>query len=460
VSETEHKLPAELLESLHGIEGFDKQAFTRVHESGGKVVSIRLNPSKAGENVFPDSEKVPWNSYGYYLPSRPSFILDPLLHAGAYYVQEASSMFIEQCIRQHAELSQSLTVLDLCAAPGGKSTLIQSVIGNTSLLVSNEVIKSRASVLVENLSKWGGANVVVTNNDPKDFARLENFFDVMVIDAPCSGSGLFRRDPDAIEEWSEDLVDMCSHRQKRILADAYTSLKKGGLLIYSTCSYSKEEDEEIADWLMESFSLESLSINTEKEWNIVETTSDHRRAKGYRFFPDRLKGEGLFVACFRKLDGEDEFHRLRKSKLVPLSKKETTIVDAWLDGRQDLSLYAANNEIFAFPSQLSEELEAVQSALYIKKAGVLIGKLVRDELIPAHELAVSTVVNKNLLKISLNRRDALQYLRKEEVTIDSGEKGWALVEYKGQHLGWIKLLGNRVNNYYPKEWRILKSENN
>jgi NOL1/NOP2/fmu family ribosome biogenesis protein len=282
----------------------------------------------------------------------------------------------------------------------------------------------------------------------------------MVVDAPCSGSGLFRRDPDAIEEWSEDLVGMCCLRQKRILTDAYTALKKNGLLIYSTCSYSKEEDEEISDWLMHNFSLASLAISTKEEWNIVETVSDVHRAKGYRFFPDKLRGEGLYVACFRKLDGEEDFEKIRKSKLVLVSKKDASNARPWLEEQQGLSLYVANNEIFAFPSKLSEELDAVQSALYLKKSGVPVGKIIREELIPAHELAVSTVVNKNLLKISLNREQALQYLRKEEVTIDSDKKGWALVIYEGQRLGWIKLLGSRVNNYYPKEWRILKSENN
>jgi NOL1/NOP2/fmu family ribosome biogenesis protein len=351
-------------------------------------------------------------------------------------------------------------VLDLCAAPGGKSTLIQSLIGDSGLLVSNEVIKPRASVLVENLSKWGGANVIVTNNDPKDFQRLENFFDVIVIDAPCSGSGLFRKDPEAIAEWSEDLVDMCSLRQKRILTDAYAALRKDGLLIYSTCSYSKEEDEEIADWLMAHFSLENLPLGIRKEWNIVEAPSEQFKVKGYRFFPDKVKGEGLYVTCFRKLDGESAFHPQKKNKLQPLSKKGVATLRPWLDDRQELSSYVNNEDIFVFPTGLSEQLASVQSALYIKKAGVLAGKLVRDELVPAHELAVSTVVNKNLLKISLNREQALQYLRKEEVTINSSHKGWALVAYHGHHLGWVKLLGNRVNNYYPREWRILKSENN
>ena len=456
----ENKLPVGLLEALHAAEGFDEKSFAEVHESGNQVVSVRMNPAKSHDAIFDYAEKVPWSRYGYYLPSRPSFILDPLLHAGVYYVQEASGMFIEQCLAQHCDLNTTLRVLDLCAAPGGKSTLIQSLIHEDSVLVSNEVIKSRVGILTENLSKWGGANVIVTNNDPSDFSRLENFFDVMVVDAPCSGSGLFRKDPGAISEWSEELVAMCSQRQKRILTAAYASLKQGGLLVYSTCSYSVEEDEDIADWLMTTFDLESLHVQIHDDWNIVESHSTNHAAAGYRFFPDKVKGEGLYVACFRKNDGGDRFKALKKSKPSSLPNKEASLIHPWLRQPGKVQLYDAGAAVFAFPVRLAEELAAVQSALYIKKAGVAVGKLMRQELVPAHELAISTLVNKNFNNFSLKRNDALQYLRKEEVTIDTDKKGWAVVSYNGHNLGWIKLLGNRINNYYPKEWRILKSENN
>ncbi len=193
-------------------------------------------------------------------------------------------MFLEQCIKQLANLSNRLKILDLCAAPGGKSTLIQSLISEESLLVSNEVIKTRVNILTENMFKWGSLNNIVTHNDPRDFARLENYFDVMVVDAPCSGSGLFRRDSSAIKEWSLQAVDICSNRQQRILADAYPALKKNGILIYSTCSYSEQEDEDICDWLMENFNLETLKVNIEESWHIVESRSNRSRAFGYRFF--------------------------------------------------------------------------------------------------------------------------------------------------------------------------------
>jgi len=244
------QLPEKLLRSLEGIEGFDKEAFEKVHQSGEQVTSIRINPLKLSnvrhetsmKDFTHDSrltvhDRVPWSQYGYYLDQRPSFTFDPLFHAGCYYVQEASSMFLEEALKQTVDLSQPLKVLDLAAAPGGKSTHIQSLISKDSLLVSNDVIRSRSKILKDNTIKWGGDNVVVTNNDPKDFARLENYFDVIVVDAPCSGSGLIRRDPEALGEWSENNVQLCSQRQRRILADVWPSLKKEGVLIYSTCSY-------------------------------------------------------------------------------------------------------------------------------------------------------------------------------------------------------------------------------
>jgi 16S rRNA C967 or C1407 C5-methylase (RsmB/RsmF family) len=207
------RLPGTFIDSIRDAKGFDESTFEQVHQSGEQVTSVRINPAKSfnisKDLPFPENieKAVPWCFNGYYLFQRPSFTSDPLFHAGAYYVQEASSMFLEEVLKQTADLSQPLKVLDLCAAPGGKSTLIQSLINEKSLLVSNEVIKTRVTILSENITKWGTANVIVTNNDPKDFLRLSNFFDVIVVDAPCSGSGLFRKDPEAINEWSEQMCN-------------------------------------------------------------------------------------------------------------------------------------------------------------------------------------------------------------------------------------------------------------
>ena len=457
-------LPVELLDSLEGVPGFNRASFKEVHDSGRQVVSVRFNPAKLKKDphdIFPGCEKTGWSEFGYYLPERPSFTLDPLLHAGVYYVQEASSMFLEQCILQHADVNSQLRVLDLCGAPGGKSTHLQSLISSQSLLVSNEVIKSRVNVLSENVTKWGGANVIVTNNDPEDFSRLTGFFDVMVVDAPCSGSGLFRRDASAMEEWSMEAVQMCSSRQQRILAGAYGCLKKGGLLVYSTCSYSVEENEEICDWMMDRFGLESLPLVVKPEWGIIETQSERHHASGYRFFPDKVKGEGFFTACFRKKEEVLEYEaggKLKKPGMISSSAR--SVVEPWVNDFQSYTYHEFEDMVFAFPQRLNDDLNAVYSSLYLRKAGVKLGKIIRGELVPDHELAVSIIVNKDLPYISLNKEDALQYLRKEEVKPGVERRGWSLVKYAGENLGWVKLLGNRINNYYPREWRILKSGKN
>ena len=454
-------LPKSLVQSLQNIPGFNKEAFEKVHESGEQITSVRLNPKKIfniQSSILNKSEKVPWNDYGYYLPQRPSFITDPLIHAGAYYVQEASSMFLEEALKQTVDLSKPIKILDLCAAPGGKSTLIQSIISDSSLLVSNEVIKTRASILSENITKWGATNVVVTNNDPKDFQRLDNYFDVIVADAPCSGSGLFRKDPEAINEWSEQNVQLCHHRQQRILADVLPSLKDDGILIYSTCSYSKDEDEEICDWLINDCHLASIKYFLHPDWNIVETISAQHNAYGYRFYPDKLKGEGFFIAALKKSDMSTVIDRRAgktRNKTEKISDKEFEIIKPLLKNPQDFSFTKLKDEVLAIPAQFADELAILQSALYIKKAGIKLGTIIRDQLVPDHELALSTIIASSIPTVAVDKETALKYLRKEEIKLDVVEKGWVLLTYQQLPIGWVKILPNRVNNYYPKEWRIL-----
>lgn len=429
------------------------------------MTSVRLNPAKwkdAGP-VWPGSEdagvrmaKVPWSSWGYYLSERPSFTFDPLFHAGVYYVQEASGMYLEQALRQTVDLSQPLRVLDLCAAPGGKSTLIRSVLGEDSLLVSNEVIRGRAGTLQENMIKWGAAGVVVTNNDPADLGRLENYFDIIVVDAPCSGSGLFRREPEAIGEWSPGNVQLCHQRQQRILADIWPALRKDGVLIYSTCSYSREEDEEILDWMIDELQAVSCRLQTDPAWHIVESQSG-KSGYGYRFYPDKLKGEGFFIAAVRKEDGGTfTYPKSRRQGIEKLSRKEAEELNRWVKGEDALFFFRHEDTVRALPAALAEDLSYLQSFCYLRSAGVLLGKPSMKELIPEHDLALSTLISGQLPAIELSREEAIEYLRKEEIRAEQAERGWSLVRYQGHNLGWVKVLPNRVNNYYPKEWRILK----
>lgn len=447
--------------------GFDEAAFRQVHASGEQITSVRFNPAKwsKGEdvhngNVLQDASPfviqsgIPWSEYGYYLASRPSFTFDPLFHAGTYYVQEASSMFLEQAVKQLADLSKPLKVLDLCAAPGGKSTHLQSLISSGSLLVSNEVIRSRASVLKDNIIKWGCENVLVTNNDPKDFAKLENYFDVVVTDAPCSGSGLFRRDEEAITEWSENNVALCSQRQQRILADMWPSLKENGILVYSTCSYSTEEDENIMDWLTNELSAENCELKFDKEWGITETISKAGN-HGYRFWPDKVKGEGFFLACFRKKDGQAASDIRLKLKPDRATKKEETILSGWV--KNEGRIFVKHQQlVYAWPEDKFNDFAWLLQQLKVLYAGVLAGELMGDKLVPDHALALSLRVSPQVGHLELNKDQSIQYLQRKDLRVDAAEKGWKTVTFRGHSLGWVNVLANRINNYYPKELRILK----
>jgi 16S rRNA C967 or C1407 C5-methylase (RsmB/RsmF family)/NOL1/NOP2/fmu family ribosome biogenesis protein len=431
-------LPAALLNSLQHIKGFNEEDFVAVHNNAAQITSVRLNPAKKWE-IINHKSKIPWADDAYYLKERPSFTLDPLFHAGAYYVQEASSMFLQQALQQTADLSKPLKVLDLCAAPGGKSTLIQSLLNTESLLVSNEVIKTRVNILSENITKWGAAN----------------YFDVIVIDAPCSGSGLFRKDAAAIEEWSLNNVQLCSQRQQRILADIMPSLKENGVLIYSTCSYSKEEDEDICDWITNGLKVESLKLKVEESWNIIETQSEKNNAYGYRFYPDKVKGEGFFIAAFINRQQAAGNRQSEKRKHEKLSSKEIAVLQPYLKNATDFFFMKQNEEVIAMPLHLQDDVAVIQSSLYIKKAGVKMGAIIRNELIPHHELAVSTIIDTAVPSVEVDLETALQYLRKQEIKINTTLKGWALIKYQRLPLGWVKILPGRVNNYYPKEWRIF-----
>ncbi|MEP7375085.1 MAG: Fmu (Sun) domain protein [Chitinophagaceae bacterium] len=447
------RLPEQLLNSLSDAKGFDKEAFEKTHSSGEQITSIRINPFKLSEvkaAPFGGGLKgaVPWAEYGFYLETRPSFTFDPLFHAGCYYVQEASSMFLEQALKQTLDLSQPLKVLDLCAAPGGKSTHIQSLISKDSLLVSNEVIRSRANILKDNIIKWGCANVMVTNNDPKDFAGLENYFDVIVIDAPCSGSGLFRRDAEAIEEWSLNNVALCSQRQQRILADVWPALKKEGVLIYSTCSYSTEEDEGIVNWLTKELPTANCQLSTDANWGIIESGG------GYRFWPDRVKGEGFFLACFRKMEGEESSSLKTKNRAQPATKKEIDIIEKWVK-TEGLHFIKYKDTVYGWPGQLSNNFNLLLSSLRVIYSGTIIGEFFRDKMVPDHALAMSSLINE-VEATELNYDQAIGYLKRMDLHIEPRKKGWQLVTYEGNSLGWINALPNRINNYYPKELRILK----
>lgn len=452
------ELPASFIDytrALLGDEEYDKLAVALQQEP---PVSIRLNQLKINHSL---SDKVPWSSEGFYLEERLTFTFDPLFHAGCYYVQEASSMFVEQVLRQY--ITGPVKMLDLCAAPGGKSTHARSVLPEGSLLVANEVIRNRSQILAENLTKWGHPDVVVTNNDPADFSALLSFFDVILTDVPCSGEGMFRKDPVAVSEWSPENVEICWQRQRRIISDIWPSLKPGGLLIYSTCTYNTQEDEENIRWMRDEFGAEILPVDALTAWNITGNLLAGEDFPVYRFLPHRTKGEGFFLAVLRKPEegslqtGYKSTSAQGKKKMASsVSKEQLAVARGWLLSPDDYELSVNGTNITAFPKEYLPELSSLQQSLRVIQAGVALAEMKGKDLIPNHALAMSQILRDDTFPHEeVSYEQAIAYLRKEAIVLSAeAPRGYVLLTYNYIPLGFVKNIGNRANNLYPQEWRI------
>lgn len=419
-------------------------------------VSIRPNRLKC-ENQ-PEGEPIPWASSGLYLQKRPTFTFDPSFHAGCYYVQEASSMFIERVLQEYVK--KPVVMLDLCAAPGGKSTLCRASLPKGSLLVANEVMRNRSQILAENLIKWGHPEVVVTNNDPADFTELTHLFDVILTDVPCSGEGMFRKDQVAVDEWSVENVDICWKRQRRILADIWPALKPGGLLIYSTCTFNREEDEDNVEWIAKELGADVLPVSIESDWGITGNLAG-KDFPVYRFLPHQTKGEGFFLAVLRKHEGAVETIALRpEKKKKGKDNKQPLVVPkdakSWLKDVASFSYAMKDASVVAFPKAHEPVCALLQQYLKVIHAGVTLGEVKGKDLIPHHSLAMSAALLEDVFpKAELSYEQAIAYLRKEGLVLDAGvPRGYVLVTYQQVPLGFVKNIGNRANNLYPQEWRI------
>ena len=445
------QLPQQFSDQMRRLIGVHYDNFTKALDQPSPV-SIRINPHKL--STHNSATPIPWCSTGTYLAERPSFTLDPTFHSGAYYVQEASSMFLEQALKQTTDLNQPLHVLDLCAAPGGKSTHILSLINNESLLISNEVIRSRSTILSENIQKWGHANVVVTNNDPTDFQRLKGFFDVVVVDAPCSGEGLFRKDPEAMKEWSPDNVNLCWMRQRRIVSDIWSTIKPGGILIYSTCTYNRLENEENLQWINNEYDAEFIELKTEPSWGVEEVKEGD--IVGYHFYPHKVRGEGFFIAAIRKTSAQDSIHIKQKNKIFQRpTVKVAEQLNYWVKDVQNKTFLMFKENILMVHASKVQEIEFLTQQLHIITAGTTVAEVKHDKLIPDQAFALSLEIQNNFFnEIELTREQALQYLRKETIQSIESKKGFALFKFENLALGWANILDNRINNMYPANWRI------
>lgn len=449
-------------------------------ESHEELTSVRVNPFKGGS--LGGDEPVQWSALGHYLSSRPVFTLDPLFHAGGYYVQEASSMYMELVkdaiekdygsrgdAQESGFFAQKLAALDLCAAPGGKSTHLASLLGSDSLLVSNEVIKSRAVVLADNIAKWGRENVVVTNNDPADFGAFEELFDLVVVDAPCSGEGLFRKDPQAVGEWSPANVNLCAQRQQRILVDIWPSLAPGGYLVYSTCTYNKFENDGNLKFLCDELGGSVVKLQAPEGSGIIETP-----AGGFQFVPGRVKGEGQYMALVRK-NGEWESGAFAGvAGNAKGGKKHKGGKDA--KGKNQVQFekgcnYLPDNYIKVlqgdlvkgYREDLYERIRFVEENLRTVLSGIAIAEKKGKDYIPHADLALTEVVASMMASSSLpagisavevGREDALKFLAKEPLLFPDAPMGYLLLVYCGLPLGFVKNLGNRSNNLLPMARRI------
>lgn len=445
-------LPPDFITRTRDLLGEDKYRNLAEALEEAPPVSIRVNRARGTEP--PGDERVAWCRDGYYLPTRPAFTFDPLFHAGAYYVQEASSMFLEQVIGQYVK--EPVKCLDLCAAPGGKSTHLASLLPEGSLLVSNEVIRSRSHILSENLTKWGSPDTIVINNDPEEIGRLTHLFDVIVTDVPCSGEGMFRKDPGSIGEWSVAGVSLCASRQRRILHDVWNALKPGGLLIYSTCTYNTEENEDNIIHIINELGAGTLPVAAREEWNIAGALKYDLPV--YRFFPHRTKGEGFFLAAVQKHG--DELRTVRH-KSNPKGKGMPTLIKdpaTFLKNPEKFFIETRGEFIRVFPLAHQETYMLLQNHSRIVSAGIRIGEIKGKDLVPDHSLALSAALNRSAFPtVELSPEEAIRYLRKEALLLPSAtEKGYILLTHKGFPLGFAKNLGNRANNLYPQEWRIKK----
>ena len=375
-------------------------------------VSVRINPFKAiNEDVFSEEkdDEVPWCRNAFYLKKRPDFTLDPLIHGGVYYVQEASSMFLDRVLQQYMPMNAT-QMLDLCAAPGGKSTLLRAAMPEGVRLYSNEPDRRRANILMENMQKQGHPLVTVTNNYPADYRKSKLIFDLIVTDVPCSGEGMFRKDEGAIGEWSMQNVMKCAQLQRSIIEDIWENLRPGGILVYSTCTFNLHEDEENVRWICETLGAEVLPVDTEEEWNITGSLMEGWAEPVYRFIPGTTRGEGLFMAVMRKTSDEMLTGKPNMKALRVLS-----------DGNPQPTMKGKN-------------------------------------IIPAHEEALLCTLQKDKYPVvELSIDDALRYLHHEAIVLDADvPRGFVIVAYKGHPLGFVKNIGNRANNLYPQEWKIRK----
>ena len=420
--------------------------------AGESPVSVRLNRAKgADESLFDGAERVNWCDDGLYLATRPQFTLDPALHQGLYYVQDASSMAQKAAVALACSLmdisARPLRYLDACAAPGGKTTAAMSALPADAFVVANEFDPKRTSILIENLAKWGRP-AVVTRGDASAVKGLDNFFDIVAADVPCSGEGMMRKDPKAVAQWSEGLIESCAARQLAIVESLWRALRPGGIMIYSTCTFNLAENEDIVAHLIADHDACVLEIPELERCGITKADPGCN-FPAYHFLPGVIRGEGLFIAMLRK-PGDSDPAKPKAAKLKPAKGIEALLNGDWL-------CVAEGNAFRAIPTAHADLTAAVAAAMHTVASGIELGEIKGRDLTPAQPLAMASDLRRGVYaEVEVDRDTALQYLRREAICLDSpAPRGIVLLTYHSRPLGFVKNLGNRANNLYPAQWRIL-----
>lgn len=420
-------------------------------------VAIRLNPAKCGKDgIWSNGEEIEWSRYGRKLKERPSFTLDTAFHAGAYYVQEAASQFIDHLIAM--EDLHGKRVLDMCSAPGGKTTIYSTAVGEDGLVVANEYVRSRANILADNIRKWGMGNVLVTNNAPEHISQFEGWFDLVAVDAPCSGEGMFRKEEVAREDWSEDAVKMCAARQMSIVREAWQALKNGGLFIYSTCTFNEDEDEGVLRTFIEEVGevfTPSQRVVIDESWGIVK--GEVGAFQTFRFFPHKSDSEGLFVAIARKNEPTTQrTPKARKRVMQEIDKNSRKELSRWLKEADHYSFAMVADTIYAYRTEQFKATQALSENLTAIYAGVAMGQIFKGKLKPDWALSQHICFERNAVATEeVDEARALDYLRKKDIAVGDMVEGINLITHNERALGFAKKVGARCNNLYPNSLKIM-----
>ena len=447
-------LSADFIAQMRAILPDEADALLAAITSTEPSVAIRVNSLKAPADAAPALRRVPWCDAGRYLAEREPFTFDVDFQSGRYYVQDASSMFIHHVLRHLVK--EPVRYLDLCAAPGGKTTTAISALPQGSMVVANEIVNARARVLCENLQKWGAPRCVVTCNAPHHFGRLSHFFDVVAADVPCSGEGMMRKDEQARRQWSPALVKQCADLQRSIIADVWDALRPGGLLIYSTCTYNTLENEQMLAWMVHEYGAEPVAVPVPEQWHIHPAIEGNLPC--YRFMPHRTEGEGLFMAVLRKPEAPRKEVRLKKAKAtkakpLPVPKD----VRFRLKDADHFDFSVVNDEVVAVPADMAPIMPAFAD-LNVMHMGVNVGAIKGKNCVPSHALALSSALNPAAFPTcEVDYLAAMAFLRGEALSLPQAPRGYVLLTYHSQPIGFVNNLGNRANNLYPKAWRVLST---